>query len=147
MTNIKLFVPEDKPTKKEKNQIINFLFENLQEYGDPKPAIENAVNYALKTIPSFGGTILVSYAKEKISGVAVLNQTGMKNYIPENILVYIATDKNKRAQGIGKKLLQKTLDITQGNIALHVEPHNPAKYLYKKLGFEKKYIEMRYIKS
>lgn len=67
----------------------------------------------------------------------------MKGYIPENILVYIATHKDLRGQGIGKQLMRETIDLAKGNIALHVEPENPAKYLYEKFGFTNKYLEMR----
>ena len=85
----------------------------------------------------------MSYLKDEISGVVVINQTGMKGYIPENILVFIATNKNHRGKGIGKLLMQKTIELAEGSIALHVEPENPAKFLYEKVGFSSKYIEMR----
>lgn len=145
MMQIKVFDSTNKPNLKE--NIINFLYDNLQEYGDPKPDIEKAVNYALKETASFGGFILVSYLEDKISGVVVVNQTGMKDYIPENILVYIATHKEHRGKGLGKKLMEKTIDIAKGSIALHVEPENPARFLYEKVGFNSKYIEMRYKKE
>lgn len=146
MSQITVFTPENKPSTLEKDSLINFLFDNLQEYGDPRSDIEKAVNYALKETTSFGGFILVSYFENEISGVVVVNQTGMKDYIPENILVYIATHKNYRGKGIGKELMQKAIDTAEGNIALHVEPENPARYLYEKVGFSSKYIEMRYKK-
>jgi ribosomal protein S18 acetylase RimI-like enzyme len=41
--------------------------------------------------------------------------------------------------------MQNHLNL-RGNIALHVEPDNPAKILYEKLGFTNKYLEMRLIK-
>ncbi len=41
----------------------------------------------------------------------------------------------------------KAIEIADGNIALHVEPNNPARFLYEKIGFTSKYLEMRYIKS
>lgn len=147
MFQTKVFDPKNKPSKEEKEDIIDFLYENLQEYGDPKPDIEKAVNYALKETTSFGGFILVSLLEEEISGVVVVNKTGMKDYIPENILVYIATHKNLRGKGIGKQLMQKTIDLAKGSIALHVEPENPARFLYEKVGFNSKYIEMRYKKA
>ncbi len=147
MIQTKVFNTTNKPNLKEKESVINFLFDNLQEYGDPKSDIEKAVDYALKETTSFGGFILVSYLENEISGIVVVNQTGMKDYIPENILVYIATHKNYRGKGIGKMLMQKTIDLAEGSIALHVEPENPARFLYEKVGFSSKYIEMRFKKG
>ena len=80
-------------------------------------------------------------------GAVVVNQTGMVDYIPENILVYIAIHNQHRGQGIGKRLVQEAIEIADGNIALHVEPDNPAKHLYEKLGFNNKYLEMRFNKK
>ncbi|MCG8412092.1 MAG: GNAT family N-acetyltransferase [Bacteroidales bacterium] len=147
MVQTKVFDTENKPSDIEKEDVIEFLYDNLQEYGDPKPDIEKAVNYALKETTSFGGFILVSNYKNETSGVVVVNQTGMKDYIPENILVYIATHKKLRGKGIGKELMKKAIDHANGSIALHVEPENPARFLYEKVGFSSKYIEMRYKKE
>jgi len=147
MIESKAFNPTNKPNLKEKEQIIDFLVDNLQEYGDPKSDIEKCIDYALKNTTSFGGFILVGYLANEIAGVVVVNQTGMKDYIPENILVYIATDKNHRGKGIGKQLMQQAISLAEGSIALHVEPENPARFLYEKLGFNSKYIEMRYKKE
>ncbi len=146
MIQTKVFNTINKPNRTEKENLIDFLFNNLQEYGDPKADIEKAINYALKETESFGGFALVSYFEDEISGAVIVNQTGMKDYIPENILVYIATHKNQRGKGIGKMLMQKSIEIAEGNIALHVEPDNPARFLYEKVGFSSKYIEMRLIK-
>lgn len=146
MSQITIYKAIDKPSQVEKEKIVNFLFENLQEYGDPKADILKAVDYSFKEVPSFGGFVLVSYFNDEISGVVVVNQTGMKDYIPENILVYIATHKDLRGKGIGKELMNKAIEVAQGNVALHVEPDNPARFLYEKVGFSSKYIEMRYIK-
>ena len=146
MSKTTVFNPNNKPTNQEKEAIIDFLFNSLQEYGDPKSDIEKAINYALKETPSFGGFVLVSYLDDDIVGAVVINQTGMKDYIPENILVYIAIHPDKRGKGLGKKLVEKTIEIANGNIALHVEPDNPAKKLYEKLGFSNKYLEMRFNK-
>ena len=128
-------------------EVNEFLYKSLQEYGDPKEDIKAAMDYALGEENSPGGFVLVANDGDKIVGSVVVNRTGMKKYIPENILVYIATDAACRGQGIGKKLMETAIEQADGSIALHVEPNNPAKGLYEKLGFTNKYLEMRYIKQ
>lgn len=127
------------------NQIIaDFLYTHLEEYGDKIEDILKCIAYVMN--PEKGGTIIVGLEEQKIAGVVILNNTGMKDFIPENILVYIAVDNSQRGKGFGKQLMQKAISIAEGNIALHVEPDNPAKKLYEKLGFTNKYLEMRLIK-
>jgi len=74
------------------------------------------------------------FFENEISGVVATNQTGVKEYIPENILVSIATHNNLRGKGIAKLRMQKTIDLAGGSIALHIEPENLAVFHTKKLG-------------
>ncbi|MCX7546744.1 GNAT family N-acetyltransferase [Xanthomarina sp. F1114] len=144
----KVYDSESKPSKEEKQYIVNFLHSHLQEFSDTKEAISKCLDYAVKnTISSFGGFVLVLKEKELIQGITIINKTGMTDYIPENILVYIAVHKNARGKGIGKKLIQEAISLAHGDIALHVEPNNPAIKLYEKLGFTNKYLEMRLTKD
>jgi ribosomal protein S18 acetylase RimI-like enzyme len=125
--------------------IADFLFTHLEQYGDKTEDILKCIDYVMN--PSKGGTIVIGLDENKMVGVVILNNTGMKDYIPENILVYIAVDNSQRGKGYGKQLMQKAIDSTTGSIALHVEPDNPAFHLYKKLGFTNKYLEMRFNRS
>jgi GNAT superfamily N-acetyltransferase len=127
----------------EKEEIVSFLHQHLDEFGDTKEDIGKAIAFALKEKPTHGGFVLVGKENDETQGIVVINRTGMEGYIPENILVYIAVRKDARGKGIGKQLMNKALELADGDIALHVEPHNPARYLYEKLGFENKYLEMR----
>jgi ribosomal protein S18 acetylase RimI-like enzyme len=43
--------------------------------------------------------------------------------------------------------MTEAINLAKGDIALHVEPDNPARHLYQKLGFDNKYLEMRLKKS
>ena len=144
MLDIKKYDEEHLPDDNEKESVVSFLFEHLEQYGDKKPDIERAVDYSLNLRKSFGGFILTATNDGKMVGAVVVNGTGMKGYIPENILVYIATHKVSRGKGIGKKLMERAIDEARGDIALHVEPDNPARFLYEKYGFTNKYLEMRY---
>ena len=141
----KIITPETGENKLYTHQTIaEFLFKHLEQYGDKTEDILKCINYAMN--PENGGSIIVGLDKDKIVGVVILNNTGMGGFIPENILVYIAVDNTQRGKGFGKKLMQKAIDTAKGDIALHVEPDNPAKGLYESLGFTNKYLEMRLTK-
>ncbi len=143
MSKMRIYDSIEKPNITEKENIINFLHQHLEEFGDPKHAIKAAIDFALKETPSFGGFVITTSENDELIGAVVVNQTGMQGYIPENILVYIATHKNQRGKGVGKKLMKKALDLAKGDVALHVEANNPAKFLYEKVGFTNPYLEMR----
>lgn len=128
----------------EKQTIVDFLHEHLDEYGDSKEDIMRSLEYALSESSLQGGFVLKGFEEDKLAGIVLMNKTGMKGYIPENILVYIAVDKDFRGKGIGKQLMNKIVDVTEGDIKLHVEPQNPARFLYEKVGFENKYLEYRF---
>lgn len=131
----------------EKNSIDNcipevrdFLYKHLDQYGDESEDIEQCMIYARDK----GGKVIVASDSSTIIGAVVLNETGMSGYIPENILVYIAVNSTVRGKGVGKKLMEKVIEETKGDIALHVEKSNPARFLYEKIGFKNPYLEMRY---
>jgi hypothetical protein len=56
--------------------------------------------YWLRDEPWKGGNIVVGIDDNKIVGVVILTNTGMKDFIPENILVYIAVDNSQRGKGM-----------------------------------------------
>jgi len=147
MIEIKEFNKTNQLTPTEKLEISSFLYQHLEQYGDPQTAIEKAMDYALGLNGSLGGHIFVSTENDNITAALVINKTGMNDYIPANILVYIATHKDFRGKGIGKNLIENAIKQVEGDIALHVEPDNPAKGLYEKLGFTNKYLEMRLVKE
>ena len=140
-----IYTPKNRPSDNEKTDIIDFLFTHLDQFGDPREDIAKAIDYALQISQSFGGFIIKTTDEGEITGVVVINKTGMDGYIPGNILVYIAIHKSHRGKGLGRQLMEAALTEANGDVALHVEPDNPARKLYEKLGFTKKYLEMRYM--
>lgn len=64
------------------------------------------------------------------------------NYVNKNnesVIDLFYIDKNYQAKGIGKKILQKQLNIDKENkrsTILKVYKRNPARFLYEKVGFE-----------
>lgn len=145
--DINIYTPNAKPDTKAFEEINDFLFHHLDQYGDKKEDIAKAMEYSLAVNNKPGGYVLQALDNDKTIGAVVVNKTGMDGYIPENILVYIATHGDYRGKGVGKQLMQQAIDAADGDVALHVEPDNPAKILYEKLGFTNKYLEMRLIKK
>lgn len=145
--NLKTFTPSDHLTQSDKLEIAEFLFEHLDQFGDDLESIQKCIDFAMDDTKKFGGFIIVATEAGTITGAVIVNKTGMEGYIPGNILVYIAVHKDFRGKGLGKTLMQHTLEMADGSIKLHVEPENPARYLYEKLGFTSKYLEMRLIRQ
>lgn len=133
----------DNPTPFGRDDIAEFLYNHLDEYGDQKKHILKCIAYAYGDREGQDGFILVAHQDKNLLGAVIINDTNMSGYIPEHILVYIAVDANERGQGIGKQLMERIIETTEGDIALHIEPDNPAKHLYEKYGFTNKYLEMR----
>lgn len=147
MSDLRIFNQNQKLNSTDKKEIVDFLYNHLEQFGDSKEDIEKCIDYSLQEYTSFGGFTLAYYDNSQLLGVVIINRTGMEGFIPENLLVYIATHNKHRGKGIGKKLMKEAINIAEGNIALHVEPNNPAKAIYEKLGFTNKYLEMRLIKN
>jgi len=139
----KLINPHTGPDLVHTNQrIAEFLHEHLEQYGVPVSDILKCLDYVFN--PEKGGHVLLGLDEDgNIIGAVIINHTGMSGYIPENILVYIALHKEHRGKGLGKQLMKQVIKLTKGDIALHVEADNHARFLYEKVGFTNPYLEMR----
>jgi ribosomal protein S18 acetylase RimI-like enzyme len=125
------------------DELVKFLHHCLEQYRDPEKDIRACLNYIVD--PTKGGHVFVAQDDQKqLKGVVFLANTNMKDFVPEYLLVYIATDKSERGKGIGKNLMELITKTLKASIALHVEHENPAKRLYERIGFTSKYSEMRW---
>lgn len=125
-------------------QLVKFLHQHLDQFTDRPSAISKAIDYAFDAQSGKGGFVVLALDGNDLVGVVVMNRTGMDEYVPAYLLVYIAVDGSRRGQGIGKRLMQQALEHTKDGVALHVEYDNPARRLYERLGFSSKYAEMRW---
>ena len=116
----------------------------LAPFEDSVSEITSGVEYALDQSGYRGGFILAAMENDELCGALVMLKTNMKGYVPENLLLYIAVDSARRGKGIGSKLIKKAIELCDGDIKLHVEYDNPARSLYKRMGFLSKYADMRY---
>lgn len=145
MLHIKKITKENEFQSTDKDQFIDFLFKHLGQYGDPREDIEKCLNYAFSDEKSEGGFALAAFFEDKLVGGLIMNKTGMGNYIPDWILVYVAVDAGYRGKGFGRQIVEESFKHCDGDVKLHVEYENPAKRLYERIGFTNKYAEMRYV--
>ena len=127
-------------------KLTSFLHESLKPYEDTPEDIERGIRDAVTAEGRKGGFILTAELGSEIAGALVMQRTGMKGYVPENILLFVAVSPPQRGKGIGRRLIERAIQLADGNVKLHVEYDNPAFRLYERLGFTSKYAEMRYLK-
>jgi ribosomal protein S18 acetylase RimI-like enzyme len=128
------------PSWAAKEAVVDFLHYKMKPYEDSIEDVERAIDYVLY---GRGGFIMLTRFNGQMAGVLVMLNTGMKGYIPENILLLVSVDPELRGNGIGERLIQRCVTMCEGDVKLHVEYDNPAIRLYERLGFTTKYAEMR----
>jgi len=128
------------------DELASFLYESLKPYEDPLPQVRQGITDALEPEHLEPGFILIAEQDRKPVGALLMLRTGMKGYIPENLLLMVAVDPSMRGRGVGADIINRSFEVADGDVKLHVEYDNPAKRLYERLGMVTKYAEMRYRK-
>jgi len=128
-------------------RLARFLHEALKPYEDTVEDIERALDYAFTPSAGQGGFLVLAHRGRTPLGALLMLRTGMKGYVPENILLFVAVTPEARGQGLGGRLIREAIDQCEGDVKLHVEYDNPAKRLYERIGFTSKYAEMRYARK
>jgi len=134
------------PPWAERPALVRFLHEDMKPYEDRVEDIERALDYVFSKEPGMGGRIILGAWEGALVGAVVMLRTGMKGYIPENVLLFVGVSPSMRGKGIGGILIRRAIDAVEGDVKLHVEYENPAKRLYERIGFTTKYAEMRFQK-
>lgn len=130
----------------DRNALVRFLIEHTENAA--KKEIEDAIEYALKIKPSFGGFIMVAHEDRAIRAAIVANRTGMEGYVPNNIFVFVTQHRDfLNIENEMLALLRQAINHTKGDVALHVKPDNPTRALFEKIGFEAQYLELRLSKQ
>jgi threonine synthase len=122
--------------------LVDYVYNYLDRYSDSKTETLEAIELAMEK-----GFILVAKREEDIAGVVIIVNMGFEEFIPKYHLAYIGINPNNKGRGIGSDLIKAAIDLTQGNLSLHVDLDNKnARRLYKKMGFKHAYDRMIYQK-
>lgn len=121
-----------------KEELASYIEEWLQDYKDPIIETMNAIEHAI-----VDGFILLALRNGIPQGICLVVNTGFEHFIPTYHLGYIATKEGNKGRGIATTLISEMLDLSEGNLSLHVDIKNKrARNLYEKLGFKAKYYRM-----
>lgn len=126
----------------ERTAVIRFLKQYSESVNGEQ--ISEALDYALKNKPSFGGFIFTAWNDDDLISCVVANKTGMGAYTPSYLLVYAVLHPDYQEQeSILHDLVNRSIRHAKGEIALHLPPGSPGIDLFKKMGFQEQYIELR----
>lgn len=117
----------------QKSAIVQFLKNNLESSWLEEPSILKAVEYATKEIPSFGGFILTTETDEEIVAALVVNKTGLSGLMPEYVAVLQATKTIAKGKLIARKLEEKAIVLSQGDIANLVTDFGPKELMLEEM--------------
>lgn len=143
LTYLKVTTENQLPDWADRITLIRFFNETMKPYHDHPDDVERGLEYAFSTAKGEGGFVLLAQRDGKLAGALLMLFTGMKGYVPENLLLFVSVDPELRGKGLGTKIIKRAFDECEGDIKLHVDYPNPAKRLYERLGFTNKYAEMR----
>lgn len=127
-----------------KQQIVDFLYENLDEHQDNKMNISKAIDHAVGGMVNNGGFVVTAKDAGDIIGAAVLCKTGMEGFMPQNVLTYLAVRNDFRRQEIGTKLMKKVLMFARGEISVQLKAYDQKQTVefFKKFGFNEKALQL-----
>lgn len=123
--------------------VARFFHEKMVPFNDTLDDVQRALDYAFSDSPGMGGFVMLGRQAGRLVCALLMLKTGMQGYVPENILLMVATDPALRGRGLGRKIIERSLAECTGAVKLHVEHDNPARRLYERVGFTSKYLEMR----
>ncbi|MBC8183052.1 alanine racemase [candidate division KSB1 bacterium] len=127
--------------------IVNFLKMHLKPYSDTEEIINTAVDYALSADPRGKGFVILATINDKIIGTIVSIKIDKMGIMPEYMFVYVCIHQKYRGKGITTRLIEEAVGCAGGNIKLHLAKSDPKVKLFKKLGFNNNYLELRLIRG
>lgn len=136
MDEFQLLNTTDFVTTLEKEAIINFLMQNLEDYIDSRENVSRAIEYALSKFPHQGGFVVIAREAGDITAVSVVNRTNFEGYFAENILVYLAVSEAYRRQGVATEMLERAKVYTKGSILVRLVANESVQTLLEKAGFK-----------
>ncbi|MDG6221514.1 MAG: GNAT family N-acetyltransferase, partial [Candidatus Thermoplasmatota archaeon] len=139
-TNLDIRFLEKKMFEEGYASLIKTLDTWLERFSDPLEEIKEALDNAFEE-----GYVLGASLGGRLVGLCILSRMELDTFFPRYHLSYIAADKRYAGRGVATELMEKAIEVSDGELSLHVEPDNKrAIRLYKKMGLDVQYYRMKY---
>jgi ribosomal-protein-alanine N-acetyltransferase len=116
--------PQELPAWATRELLAEFLHVKMRPFHDELRDVERGLDYTFSKESGKGGFVVLAGSAQRLVGALVM---------PE-----------QRGRGIGRRLIERALELCPGAVKLHVEPDNRARHLYERVGFTNKYLELRH---
>ena len=116
--------------------LVNFIFDYQENAALNRALITHLIDYALKEISSFGGFVVTEEMDNELLGVMVVNNTGMEGYMPNNLIVASAFLPITGKEGSRKRILQKIMYTTRGDVTLLIKDAHQQEIASNNLGLK-----------
>lgn len=126
--------------------VVDFFHTTMKPYNDAPEDVNRALDYAFSKADGEGGFLILAEEKGTLLGALLMLNTGMRGFVPPNILLFVTVHPDHRGRGLGRTIIDHSVAQCDGDVKLHVEYDNPAKRLYERVGFTTKYAEMRLVR-
>lgn len=125
---------------KNKHELLNMTRTWLAAYNDSVGETVDAIEKAMKE-----GFLLIAKRNGEEQGICIVVNMGFETFISTYHLAYIGVKPGNKGRGVASELIQRAIELTDGNLSLHVDLDNKrAKNLYRKMGFDHVYDRMIY---
>jgi len=125
---------------KNKDDLLSMTRTWLAAYNDSVGETVDAIEKAMKE-----GFLLIAKRNGEEQGICIVVNMGFETFISTYHLAYIGVKPGNKGRGVASELIQRAIELTDGNLSLHVDLDNKrAKNLYRKMGFDHVYDRMIY---
>jgi [ribosomal protein S18]-alanine N-acetyltransferase len=123
--------------------LADFFHETMRPWQDTRPDVVKALNYVFGAAPGQGGFLVLAREQGRRAGALLMLDLALGGFVADHLLLFVSVEPEQRGRGLGRRIIECALGQCPGTVKLHVDFENPAGRLYERLGFEKKYYEMR----
>ena len=106
-----LIVREEKdlPDWADRETLVRFFHETMEPWNDSLEDVQKGLEYCFSDAPGKGGFLTLKQIDGELAAAVLMLDTGMEGYIPENLLLMVSVDPDRRGQGIGKEIIDHRL--------------------------------------